>query len=159
MDFWQAISTCFRKYADFSGRAQRSEFWQWFLFCVLGILIALILDSAILGYSRPKLFFLIFFIVTLFPTVTAVARRLHDIDYSGWWQIVPLLIISLLVVGSINDMLIIIIIAGFALFASSCVLIGAYATEGTQGDNRFGPDPLAEEKADEEEPVRPILPR
>ena len=147
MNFWQAIGTCFRKYADFSGRAQRSEFWQWFLFCVLGILIALILDYTILGPTRPKLFFLIFFIVTLFPTVTAVARRLHDIGDSGWWQIIPFIVLLCLVY---LDEMNILRLDGITVFAviifSTLPIIGWLATKGTQGNNSFGPDPLAEEK-------------
>ena len=51
MDFQTSIKTCFNKYADFSGRALRSEMWFFALFVTLGCLVATIIDVMILGYS------------------------------------------------------------------------------------------------------------
>ena len=51
MDFQTSIKTCFSKYADFSGRALRSELWFFALFVVLGSIVTVILDVMVLGYS------------------------------------------------------------------------------------------------------------
>ena len=51
MDFQTSIKTCFNKYAVFSGRGSRSEFWWFFLFCCLGTVIAWIIDVMIFGYA------------------------------------------------------------------------------------------------------------
>ena len=51
MDFQTSIKTCFNKYADFSGRALRSEFWWFVLFSILGGIVTTIIDVMILGYS------------------------------------------------------------------------------------------------------------
>ncbi|WP_416761178.1 DUF805 domain-containing protein [Roseateles sp. So40a] len=81
MTFEESIQTCFRKYADFTGTASRSEYWWFFL--------ALVLGSAILGVISDSAS-LIFCLATLVPSVSAAARRLHDIDRSGWWQLIIL---------------------------------------------------------------------
>ncbi|WP_431258916.1 DUF805 domain-containing protein [Roseateles chitinivorans] len=79
MNFSDSIQTCLRKYADFTGTASRPEFWWFFLFLALG--------SAILGVFSDKLS-LVFTLLTLLPNIAVNARRLHDIDRSGWWQLV-----------------------------------------------------------------------
>jgi uncharacterized membrane protein YhaH (DUF805 family) len=81
MTFQESIQVCFSKYADFSGRASRSEYWWFFLFIVLvGVATSLVSDfvSAI------------FLLVTLLPSLAAATRRLHDTERSGWWQLVCL---------------------------------------------------------------------
>jgi uncharacterized membrane protein YhaH (DUF805 family) len=84
MTFLDSIKTCFSKYATFDGTASRSEYWWFFLFLLLG--------SAFCGVFSAKLQ-MAFNLVTLLPSLAAGARRLHDTDRSGWWQllfIVPL---------------------------------------------------------------------
>lgn len=78
MTFIDAIRTCFRKYADFSGRASRSEFWWWVLFNVIG--------NVVLGLINEKLSW-VFALATLVPYFAVTARRLHDTDRSGWLQL------------------------------------------------------------------------
>ena len=81
MNFQDAIRTCLTKYADFSGRATRPEYWWFVLFVVLGgILLSLI--SSILGG--------VFSLATLLPSLAAATRRLHDTQRSGWWQLIGL---------------------------------------------------------------------
>lgn len=82
MTFIDAIKTCFSKYADFSGKASRSEFWWWVLFVFIG--------SVIFGVISEKLS-LVFSLATLLPYIAVTARRLHDIDKSGWMQLVGLI--------------------------------------------------------------------
>lgn len=78
--FGGAIKTCFNKYADFEGRANRSEYWYWFLFNVLlGILSLAPLVAGIIS--------LILFI----PSLAVSVRRLHDIGKSGWWYLIGLI--------------------------------------------------------------------
>lgn len=82
MTFAESIRTCFRKYADFNGRAARPEFWWWVLFViVVGI---------VLGSINERLAQL-FSLATILPNIAVTARRLHDIDRSGWWQLVGLI--------------------------------------------------------------------
>ena len=98
MNFQTSIKTCFNKYATFSGRASRSEFWFFFLFSVLGGIIAMIIDSMILGYSAEEdgPINLIFNILILIPSLAVGARRLHDIGRSGWWQLIYFTIIGII---------------------------------------------------------------
>lgn len=98
MNFQTSIKTCFSKYATFSGRASRSEFWFFFLFSVLGGIIAMIIDSMILGYSAEDdgPINLIFNILILIPSLAVGSRRLHDIGRSGWWQLIYFTIIGII---------------------------------------------------------------
>ena len=78
MTFFEAIRTCLTKYADFNGRASRSEFWWFMLFCTL-VSVALMYVSQNVGN--------IFSVAMALPILAAGARRLHDIGKSGWWQL------------------------------------------------------------------------
>lgn len=81
MNFIESISTCFRKYATFEGTASRSEYWWFWLFLVVG---------AIVIGSISNTLAVIFNLATLVPSLAAGARRLHDTDRSGWWQLLAL---------------------------------------------------------------------
>jgi uncharacterized membrane protein YhaH (DUF805 family) len=78
MTFFESIQTCFRKYATFDGTASRSEYWWFSLFCILG--------GAFLGAFSHTLNGA-FGIATLLPSLAVGARRLHETDRSGWWQL------------------------------------------------------------------------
>jgi len=117
MDFSQAVKTCLNKYATFSGRARRSEYWYFFLFMMIVNIVASVLDSVIFG-DMPLLY-LIATLGLLVPSIAAGVRRLHDTDKSGWWLLLGLIP----VVGVI-------------------VLIVFFSQRGTVGSNQFGPDPL-----------------
>ncbi len=79
MNFQQSIEVCFKKYADFSGRASRPEFW-WLMLFIFG-------GSLVLSYVSFWLNVL-FVLGTLLPQVAAATRRLHDTGRSGWWQLI-----------------------------------------------------------------------
>ena len=100
MDFQTSIKTCFSKYADFSGRALRSEFWWFVLFSLLGGIVATIIDVMILGYSIESYgpVNIIFTVVLILPGIAVTTRRLHDINKSGWWQLIELTIIGILLI-------------------------------------------------------------
>lgn len=82
MDFKTAIITCLTKYVDFDGRASRSEFWWFFLFQFLVVVILSVLLS-ILGTIAS--------LALLLPGLGASVRRLHDIGKSGWWILIGLI--------------------------------------------------------------------
>jgi len=82
MTFTESIQTCFSKYADFNGRATRSEFWWWVLFVILATIAANILND--------KLGILVS-LGTLLPYIAVTARRLHDTNRSGWWQLIGII--------------------------------------------------------------------
>ncbi len=92
MDFGTAIKTCFNKYADFEGKAIRSEYWYWFLFCWICGALAIIIDVFVIGIPFESFgpAYLIVSLAVFLPTLAAGARRLHDIGKSGWWQLISL---------------------------------------------------------------------
>jgi len=82
MNFSESVQTCFSKYADFNGRAARPEYWWFVLFVVVvGVLLSFVHD----------LLSSLFYLGTLLPSLAAAARRLHDTNRSGWWQLLGLL--------------------------------------------------------------------
>jgi len=82
MTFTESIKTCFSKYADFNGRATKSEFWWWVLFVFLASVAANVLSEK-LG--------MLFSLATLLPYIAVTARRLHDTNRSGWWQLIGII--------------------------------------------------------------------
>ena len=82
MTFIESIKTCFSKYADFNGRASRSEFWWWVLFVFLASAAASIVSPMVSG---------LFSLAVLLPNIAVGARRLHDTDRSGWLQLIALI--------------------------------------------------------------------
>ena len=98
MDFQTSIKTCFKKYADFSGRASRSEFWWFELFLLIASIVAMIIDVMMLGYTFEDdgPIQIIFGVATFLPYIAVGARRLHDINRSGWWQLLILTIIGII---------------------------------------------------------------
>ncbi len=130
----------FRKYATFSGRARRLEYWSFQL--LVGAVLTLLLgwflasfDTSVVTASTPDLLvaqaqaamgrrsevalwaIFLFSVFTFLPSFAVSVRRLHDSDKSGWW----------LLLGAIP----------FGAF----VLLIFYLLDGTRGPNRFGPDP------------------
>lgn len=107
MTFTAAIRTCFAKYITFSGRASRSEYWWFFLFCILGSLVLGVLDATLFGmveYATEVTdervdfeaggngpFASLFSLATLIPTLSAGWRRMHDTGRSGLHLMYPLI--------------------------------------------------------------------
>ncbi len=98
MTFQKSVETCFKKYFVFNGRAKRSEFWWFALFCFLAGMVTVFLDVILLGYAWEAqgpinaVTQLGFFI----PGLSVGARRLHDTNRSGWWQLIALTIVGLI---------------------------------------------------------------
>jgi uncharacterized membrane protein YhaH (DUF805 family) len=81
MTFQDSVKTCLTKYADFSGRAGRSEYWWFFLFVILvGAAASVVSDTLSV----------LFYLGVLLPSIAAATRRLHDTNRSGWWQLISL---------------------------------------------------------------------
>jgi uncharacterized membrane protein YhaH (DUF805 family) len=74
-EFQNAVKTCFNKYADFSGRAARPEFW-WFFLLQLGVYVV---ASMVHG-----LLYIVAVLALLVPSLAVGARRMHDTGKSGW---------------------------------------------------------------------------
>lgn len=121
MPFADAVKICLNKYADFNGRARRSEFWWWVLFTVLLGIAAGIID-AILGTRSSSGTGLVQGLVNLavlLPSLAVGSRRLHDTGRSGWWQ----LLLFAIVVG--------------------WIFLIIWWCEDSSGDNSYGPSPKA----------------
>ncbi len=120
MDFMTAVRTCLSKYVDFSGRARRSEFWYFILFVFLVQIVASILDSVLgtdFDASGNGLISLVATLALFLPQIAVTARRLHDIDKSGWWQLIG-----------------IIPIVGW-------IIMIVWACTDSKADNKYGPNP------------------
>ena len=79
MNFQTAIETCFKKYTTFSGRAQRSEYWYFYLFTLIGGLVTYHINTGV---------YAVFYLLVLLPSLAAGVRRLHDTNRSGWWLLI-----------------------------------------------------------------------
>jgi uncharacterized membrane protein YhaH (DUF805 family) len=117
MNFPDAVKSVLTKYATFSGRAPRSEYWFWILFTFIAGIVLAIIDSAVFGADAAVLGS-IFKLATLVPGIAVAARRLHDVNRSGWWMLIAFTIIGII-----------------PLIIWNC-------SKGTAGENRFGSDPL-----------------
>ena len=98
MNFQQSIEKCFKNYANFNGRATRSEYWWFILFGVLVSFGTSIIDFIIDPTGNFILFNSIASLVLIIPQLSAACRRLHDTGRSGWWQLLYLTIIGGIVV-------------------------------------------------------------
>ena len=88
MSFTEAISDAFSKYATFSGRSSRSAYWWFYLFNILILIVALLVDLA-LGTSG--IIYAIVGLGLLLPNLAVAARRLHDSGHSAWWLLIGIL--------------------------------------------------------------------
>ena len=112
MSFPDAVRSGLQNYANFSGRARRSEYWWFALLVVIVDIVAIVLDTILSTYP---LILAVGYLGLLLPLLAVGARRLHDTNRSGWW-----LLIGLIPFGGI-------------------VLLVFFVMEGTPGDNQYGP--------------------
>ena len=126
-----------RKYATFSGRARRREYWAYILTSVFLLVLLLLIDMLTGTFDFEFLRGLLsslFLLGNLLPALAVSVRRLHDTDRSGWWLLIGLL--PPLVIGFLPPLLI-------ALVPLICTMVLFYflIQEGDEGPNRHGPDP------------------
>ena len=125
-----------RKYADFSGRARRMEFWLFWLFLigiqiVFSVLIGMVAGPtaavadptdpfAVLNGPASALYgvFGLVMLGLLIPSLAVAMRRLHDTNRTGWW-----------------------LLLGLIPFLGALVLLIFYVLDGTPGPNKYGPGP------------------
>ena len=104
MTIQESVKTCIRKYADFSGRATRAEFWWWVLATTLVSAALSAVDSFINAVSGVYFFSplsSIFGLAIILPNLAVTARRLHDIGKSGLWQLVWFVVAILAVIPTL----------------------------------------------------------
>lgn len=141
-----------QKYADFSGRAPRAEYWWYVLAVVIASIIAYVIDDIFglkgtIGPYGPLSALL--GLALLSPGLAVATRRLHDTNRSGWWLLllVPYVISMVMAAramasGSMADL------GGAGMLAIigliGCIILLIFMVlPGTKGENRFGPDPYA----------------
>lgn len=111
----------FKKYAEFSGRSRRKEFWMFALFNIIALILAATIDNLIgttFGSIPYGFVYVIYSLITFIANLSLTVRRLHDVDKSGWF----LLIYFIPLIGIIW-------------------LLVLFCTEGTKGKNKYGLDP------------------
>ena len=97
MTFTNAIATCFRKYADFSGRARRSEYWMFMLFTTIVEVLTTVIFTTIIPLtveidgSEFSIVYLVACVIFILPKLAVSVRRLHDIGKSGWFYLISLI--------------------------------------------------------------------
>lgn len=84
MTFQSAIKTCFQKYFVFSGRASRPEYWIFAGFLFLAQIFSFVIAHIVAG---------IFALATVTPGLSAAVRRMHDAGRSGWWLVLPAVVV------------------------------------------------------------------
>ncbi|MBW3095725.1 DUF805 domain-containing protein [Pseudohoeflea coraliihabitans] len=88
-DFVSSVKTVLSKYATFTGRARRPEYWWYVLFYFVGGLVTGFLDGLLFGAAADfSPLNTIFTLALIIPSIAVTARRLHDIGRSGWWQLI-----------------------------------------------------------------------
>ena len=139
MGFQDAVRTCLKeKYVTFSGRAARSEYWYFVLFYII-VIVAIVALFFIVGGMRALetgqigvihwiliAAYVLFALAMILPSISAMVRRFHDRDMSGWW------VLGVMVLSQIP-------FVGILVSIGSIVIL---ALKGTDGENRFGEDPL-----------------
>ncbi len=108
--------TVLKKYATFSGRARRKEYWMFVLFNIIFSIIISVIDGIISGgnYEKNGIIGTIYSLALLIPSLAVAVRRMHDVGKSGWFILIP--------------------IYNFILAV----------TEGDSGSNEYGNDPKSE---------------
>jgi uncharacterized membrane protein YhaH (DUF805 family) len=151
-----------QKYADFTGRAPRAEFWWFALLIMVAAIVGTILDS-LFGMTKLVgpygLITILILLATLVPSLAVQTRRLHDTDRSGLWLVafyIPYFVYLYLLIGAMKAVqnmqvtgevpsstgsLMLTGVVGLVVLVIAVILIVFYVKRGTVGDNRYGPDP------------------
>ena len=146
MTFFESIKTCFRKYANFKGRATRSEFWWFQLFMIVFTYGAMALDNLLFGFTLEDVvtpLALIAILIITIPNAAVTARRLHDIGWSGWVQLPVFLSFVAYLDVIIPDFSLSTVGAGI-IFSSLVfwVVMAIFLIRGGKAEaNKYGPNP------------------
>ena len=161
-----------RRYADFSGRSRRMEFWMWQLFQIIVyfgvIVLAMVLGGGAFmmggdptaaaaaggGMLIIMLLYLLYVLAVIIPSIAVAVRRLHDTNRTGWWILAPIVPYLLVIVAGMlalasPDMAAVAGIIGLvgmvAAVGLGITLLVFYFLEGTRGPNKYGPDPKGQD--------------
>jgi uncharacterized membrane protein YhaH (DUF805 family) len=103
-----------KNYVGFSGRARRQEYWMYFLFNIIAVVVLTIIDAVI----KTSILVILYYLAVLLPTLAVGFRRLHDTGRSAWW-----------------------LLLGIIPLIGSIIIIVFLASEGDAGENKYGPSP------------------
>ena len=106
-----------KKYAEFSGRATRKEYWMFFLVNIL-IMIGFNILSSVLNSSLIQVLGILYILAVLVPSLAVYVRRLHDTNHSAWW-----------------------ILLGLIPIVGTIILLIFLITDSQAGDNMYGSNP------------------
>lgn len=161
-----------RRYADFSGRSRRMEFWMWqllqFIVYFVVVVLAMLFGGGMMMMAGDPsaiaaaggvmliimLLYLVYALAVLIPSIAVAVRRLHDTNRTGWWILAPLApylvaILAGMMAVSSPDMAgvasILALICMLAALALAVTLLVFYFLEGTRGPNKYGPDPKGQD--------------
>lgn len=125
-----------KDYANFSGRARRTEYWMFFLFQII-IIFVLAFVGALMTSDMDSIVWMIpcylYLFLTLLPSLAVTVRRLHDTGKSGWYYLI-----------------------NFIPYIGGFILLGMMAINGDQGRNKYGPDPKAPDFNEIDEIGKPL---
>ena len=153
-----------QRYADFSGRAPRAEYWWYFLGTMIAYIVVMIVENIVgldgtVGPYGPLS--LILMLGLLVPGLAVTVRRLHDTNRSGWWILIAVIpyeirnavkrdgltynILGILAGGAIASGSMGAMagagLLGLVAMVGAIVLLVFMVLPGTKGENRFGADP------------------
>jgi uncharacterized membrane protein YhaH (DUF805 family) len=154
-----------KRYAEFSGRSRRMEYWMFFLFqflvgIVFQVVMMMMVGGAAFSGSPSSLvaaggamfvligLYGIFALAMLIPNIAVGVRRLHDTERSGWWLLAPFvpylltfLLFGLAVGGRSSVAGMLAMVCMLATIGLGITLLVFMFLEGTKGPNKYGPDP------------------
>ncbi len=156
-----------KRYAEFSGRSRRMEYWMfqvflWLVYFAIIVLMMVVGGGAMMGVGSGNpnailaaggavmivgAIYFLFALAMLIPSIAVAVRRLHDTNRSGWWLLAPLagyvvMFVGAAVGGSAGGILA--MIGMIAALGLALMLIVFMFLEGTRGPNQYGPDPKGE---------------
>jgi uncharacterized membrane protein YhaH (DUF805 family) len=108
-----------KKYAVFTGRARRKEYWMFSLINAVITILIMIIEGVV---GSPSILGTIYGLAVLLPAIAVSVRRLHDTDRTGWWLLIALIPI----IGAI-------------------VVLVFMVLDSQEGENQYGPNPKAAE--------------
>lgn len=147
MQFFESALATLKKYAQFSGRASRQEFWTFFLFVILAQALARVVDAMLgRGGWMPGPIYGLVAVLLFVPQIAVTVRRLHDVGKSGREMVVPMIMLfALPLVAAFHGFIGRIIALGYAgvtliLFAG---LLLQLIKKGSSIPNKYGAAPTA----------------
>ena len=156
--FVEAVKSGFANYVRFSGRAQRAEYWWFFLFTIIGSMVTGSIDGMLFGWDVDSIaiFSNIFSLAVLLPSLALGWRRMHDIGKSGWWSLLPYGVMIFAGIASVTVAMsgsgggLIVVIGGLivAALASLVYVLVLLIRDSDPHTNQYGPSPKYSSQVD-----------